>query len=530
MRFWDRLFDMLGFGNRPAPFELLETETGMPHFFGDLRRARQSAKKEDKRKVPDRIAACEKLARDDFRSDINPDLILRRFILGGRVNALCVYMTGMVNERIVNDFVLHDAMHAVLPEKTPDMLAYALENIFAVGDAVAEADWDKVRESVLCGKCAVFLDGAAQAAVLDVRGYEHRGVDVAQNEKVVRGPQEGFSENLRTNITLLRRLIRTEDFVCQLRNAGAQNNIKTAIAYRESIANQTLLAEVKKRLAAIDTDAMLCIGTMEQITERRKISLFPQVLSTERPDRAAAYIMQGYIVVLLEGSPFVNIMPTTLFALMSSAEDDYMRAPQGTLVRFVRFLGAFVSLILPGYFIALALHHQGLLSSEALNTIIYSRRMVYSSIGAEMVFLLLVFQLIREAGLRVPGSIGQAIGIIGGLVLGQAAIAANMASAVLLTIVALSGLGNFCIPDYQLQISTSYLRLLFVIAAWLGGLLALTVALLIIIGYTATVKSYGVPFLTPFSPKTFAKGPLIRRGVIKQHHRATDYTNTVQGK
>ncbi|MDO5110753.1 MAG: spore germination protein [Clostridia bacterium] len=530
MHFWDRLFDALGFGNRPTPFELLETETGEPSFFSELKRARPSEKKENRETVPAGIAACEKLVRREFRCDINPDIILRRFILGGRVNALCVFVTGMVNERVVNDFVLHDAMHAVLPERTGDLLRFALENVFAVGDAVTEADWARVRESILCGKCAVFLDGVAQAAVLDVRGFEHRGVDVAQNEKAVRGPQEGFSENLRTNITLLRRLIRCEDFVCQLRDAGAQNNIKTAIAYREGVTNDTLLAEVKKRLASIDTNTVLSIETIEQLTERRKLSIFPQILATERPDRAAAYIMQGYVVVLLEGSPFANVMPTTLWALMSSAEDDYMRAPQGTLVRFIRFMGAFISLVLPGYLIAITLHHQGMLSSEALNTIIYSRRMVYSSIGAEMVFLLLVFQLIREAGLRVPGSIGQAIGIIGGLVLGQAAIAANMASAVLLTVVALSGLGNFCIPDYQMQISTSYLRLLFVGVAWLGGLLAMSAVLLMLIGYTATVKSYGVPFLAPFSPKTNAKGPLIRRGVIRQHRRATDYTNTIQGK
>ena len=148
------------------------------------------------------------------------------------------------------------------------------------------------------------------------------------------------------------------------------------------------------------------------------MSPFPQVLTTERPDRTASHIMQGYVAVLLDGSPFANIMPTTLFTLMGSSEDIYLRQPQGTVVRLVRYIGALISILLPGYFLSLVLYHQGMMSTEALSTVVASRKMVFAPMGLELLFLLLVFQLIREAGLRVPGSIGQAIGIIGGLILG----------------------------------------------------------------------------------------------------------------
>ncbi len=169
------------------------------------------------------------------------------------------------------------------------------------------------------------------------------------------------------------------------------------------------------------------------------------------------------------------------------------------------------------------------MSTEALSTLVGGRQMVFLPLGAEMIFLLWVFQLLREAGLRVPGAIGQSIGIIGGLVLGQAAVSANMVSTVVLIIVALTGLGSFTIPDYSTQLAASYARISLVILAWVGGLLGLFAGSLIIIVYLASLKSYGVPFFAPVAPKTYSKRPSILRGRITMHKRADDYTNTMEG-
>ena len=236
------------------------------------------------------------------------------------------------------------------------------------------------------------------------------------------------------------------------------------------------------------------------------------------------------MAVLLDGSPFANIMPTTLFTLMSSSEDVYLRQMQGTVVRLVRYIGALISILLPGYFLSLVLYHQGMMSTEALSTVVASRKMVFAPMGLELLFLLLVFQLIREAGLRVPGSIGQAIGIIGGLILGQAAVSANLASSVMLIVVALSGLGSFCIPDYATQISASYIRAAFVIAAWIGVLLGMSCMLVAFFALMASLKSFGIPFLTPASPKTYSKRPAIVRGRITMHAKTDDYINTREGE
>ena len=223
-------------------------------------------------------------------------------------------------------------------------------------------------------------------------------------------------------------------------------------------------------------------------------------------------------------------MPTTLFALMASSEDIYLRQLPGSVIRFVRYMGAIISILLPGFFLALVLYHQGMMSTETLSTVVASRKMVFAPIGMELLFLLAVFQLIREAGLRVPGSIGQAIGIIGGLILGQAAVTANLASSVMLIVVALSGLGNFCIPDYSTQISASYIRIALVVAAWLAGLLGVFCASVGLIATMCGLKSYGVPFLSPVAPKTSSRRPAVLRGKISMNSSTQDFVNTMEEK
>ncbi|MBQ7091755.1 MAG: spore germination protein, partial [Clostridia bacterium] len=410
----------------------------------------------------------------------------------------------------------------------PPYAQYLINSVLSNCEMSTEKNWDKVKENINDGLTVVLVEGEAAAMVADTRGYEYRPVGAPQNEKVVRGPQEGFNENLRTNITLIRRMIRREDLMCEFRQVGSGENIKAAVVYLKGTANPALVQEVKGRLARVDTRMIMNTGILEQLTEQHRLSPFPQLLCTERPDRAASHIMQGYVAVLLDGSPFANIMPTTLFALMASSEDIYLRQLPGSIIRFIRYMGAIISILLPGFFLSLVLYHQGMMSTEALSTVVASRKMVFAPIGLELLFLLAVFQLIREAGLRVPGSIGQAIGIIGGLILGQAAVTANLASSVMLIVVALSGLGNFCIPDYSTQISASYIRIALVVAAWLAGLLGVFCAAAGLLAMMCALKSYGVPFLAPVAPKTNSRRPPVLRGPITMHSGSKDFINTME--
>lgn len=530
MNIADVMRKLFSFENQKREFELLETESGQPGYSTTLN-SRETDKNVDcgGKRISQSLNETEMWLKRDFRSDINPDIIFRRFKLGGRVDALALFINGMASADQVSDFILREAMRrGVIDGVQRPYAKFVAETVLTLSETELSADYGKVKTAALEGRTAVLIDGDEEAILLDTRGFAHRSVGAPENEKVVRGPHEGFNENIRTNITLLRRMIKTEDLVCEFRDAGGDNRIKAAIVYREGIANTTLIEEVKRRMARVDTRMVLNSGMLEQLTEESSLSPFPQVLATERPDRAASFLMQGYVAVLLDGSPYANVMPVTLSALMTSLEDIFLREPQGSIIRMVRYLGVFISIMLPGYFLALALHHQGLLSTEVLSTVVSSRKMVFAPIGMELIFLLIVFQLIREAGLRVPGSIGQAIGIIGGLILGQAAVSANLASSVVLIVVALSGLGNFCIPDYSTQLAASYFRILIVICAWMAGLLGMACALLTVIALTASLKSYGVPFLSPFAPVAYTKRPLIRRGKITMHKRTADLVNSME--
>ena len=400
---------IFSFGRSYDEFELLETEGGQPGFFGSAGRTHKDAAgaiENANDTINCDVSANEERLKTEMHAEINPDMVMRRFLMCGQIEALAVFINGMSDQSLVSDFILRQGIPPrELPNDAP-LIEYVANNVFAMAEVKQETSWNTIKTAIMDGCTAVFIQGQTTALNMDTRSYEHRSIQEPSNEKVVKGSQEGFVENLRTNITLIRRRVRTDDLVVELRTYGKEGSSRAAIMYREGIANESLVNEIKRRLANVNAMYVFNAGTLEQLTERNTYSVFPQLLATERPDRTAAMLMEGHVAVIVEGSPMANVMPATLFTLMATGEDSTMRVVQGSVIRMVRYIGAAISILLPGYFLALALHHQSLLSSEVLTTVVASRKMVFAPIGMEMLFLLLVFQLVREAGMRVPGSIG----------------------------------------------------------------------------------------------------------------------------
>ena len=462
-----------------------------------------------------------------FHADINSDFILREFLIGGRLPACAVLISGMADQGQVGELVIKPAQRETkVSARGVAPSDFVVANVFALHEVECSAAWRTITKAVSEGRTAVFLEGDAIAVILDTRGFVSRGVSEAAGEVSVMGPKEAFTENIRTNITLLRRIIKTDDFICEFREAGGQNKTSLVICYRAGITSRALLSELRARLARIDTLEILAAGVIDQLIEDHPLFPLPQVLETERPDRAANAIMKGKVVIICEGCPQVSVLPVTLSALFASAEDTYMRQPLGSLIRFVRFFGVLFSILVPGYFLAIALHHPNILSNEILNTLITSRAMLFMPLWMEMLFLLLIFQLVREAGVRVPGSIGHAISIIGGLVLGQAAVSANIVSTAVLVIVALTGLGNMAIPEFQTMAAASYFRLALCIVGALGGLFGMSCALTAMAGWLCSIKSFGVPFCAPFAPHTYSRERAVLRGRMRSGKQTSDYLNT----
>ena len=518
--------DLFRFDQPYRQFELLETEPKRtPSFF-----ARRKPKKTEPGTIEGTVDRDLKTNRKRlftlFRGADNPDLILRSFLIGGRVKALAVCINGMADAKQIGAFILRPAYRANvdgIPEKA--LPVFLKERVLSMQEAELCADWATVVCAITEGRTAVLIDGAKEAVLADTRGFVSRPVGEPQNEMTILGPKEAFTENLRTNVTLLRRILKRPDFVCRFRDAGGTNRTKLVIAYLDGTVNPSLLDELERRLDAIATNEPMTVGRVEQLIEEYTYLPMPQMLKTERPDRAAAAVLDGRIALLVEGCPLAGVLPITLGTLMESGEDADMRQPVGTIVRLIRMTGALLSTYLPAYFLALALHHPGQLSSEILETVISSRSMVFLPLPVEMIFLLLVFRLVREAGLRVPGAVGHAIGIIGGLLLGQAAVSANIVSTVVLIIVALTGLGNFAVPDYSAQVAIAYYRVALCVAASFGGLLGIAVTGLSTTAVLASLKSFGVPFLTPFAPVAAHREHLFWRERIRNRGGASDWTN-----
>ena len=524
MKILDTIGRRLRFDEPDGRFELLETEHGQPSFFHG-QKSGPVPEIPDERTVPKSLQESRRRLEDAFFSDANTDLILRDFRFCGSVNALAAFLNGMADGTGISDFILKRAMESPLPQSSRRPVDYALREVFSLQEAEKTDRWAQVESAILEGRTAVLLEGAREAMLFDTRGYACRSVGKAENESTVIGPSEAFHENLRISITLLRRIVRRADFVCEFWDVGSKNNVKLALCYLGSVCSEVLLSEVKKRLSQVRSDVLLSAGTLGQRIEDRPWSPVPQTLLTERPDRAAAAIMAGKAVILVEGSPQALILPVTLSGLLQTPEDSYLRRPAGSILRFVRLFGAAVSVLMPAYFLALAYHHQGLLSSDILSTVISSRRLVFLPMGAEMIFLLLVFQLVREAGVRVPGAVGQTVGIIGGLILGQAAVSANFVSTVALIIVALTGLGNFVIPNYDLQIAVAYYRVALCLLALSGGLLGFSCGIMATLVLLADMKSFGVPFLSPYAPKAVVREPLFFRLDVRGQGRPQDDMN-----
>ena len=358
-----RLERFFAFDRHDMRYELTEREAGEPKSFGGWKDIAPQGEPEF-RPVPADINDAEAELRNVFRADINTDVIFRRLNIAGKTSALIVYMNGMASDETIADFIMRPLMTAKQDADTSS--EGIINNILQVSEIGTESDLNLVITAITDGKAALFVQGASEAIIPETRGFEKRSVSTTDNEKIVRGPKEGFTENLRTNITLVRRIIHSDDLVVEFRPAGCDNNIRIAVMYRDGVANRTLIEEVKRRLAKVNARTIIDTGMLDQLIEGDGFSPIPQTLATERPDRVASFIMQGAVSIIADGSPFALIMPITLSALMNSPEDIYMRKPLGTLLRIVRYAGVLISLLLPGYFVALALYHQGLLSTEVV--------------------------------------------------------------------------------------------------------------------------------------------------------------------
>jgi len=467
---------------------------------------------------------------------LNSDIVLREFDInfkGRRVRAFILFFDGMTDREIINNYILKPLMVSSEMEIRDDtkLEEYISRQLLPHCQVKLEKGYKKVIDEINFGGCAVFVDGIDLCFSADVKGWDHRGIEKPNNEIVIRGPQEAFNELLRTNTAQIRKRIKDEDLIVEDIAVGKISKTPCSILYIKDIANDRLVKEVRRRLKSINVDYMLDSGVLEQLIEESTIYPSPQVIATERPDYVSELLVNGRVAIIVGGSPIVLVVPTTAYELMKSTEDKYIRYPYGILIRFARYIALFLALLLPSFYIAITNYHHEMIPTDLLLAIEASREKVPFPSLIELLLMEISFELIREAGVRVPGPIGPTLGIIGALILGQAAVAANIVSPILIIIVAVTGIGSFAIPNYSFAYSIRIMRFAFIILGALAGFLGITTGLFALGVWSTAMKSFGVPFMAPLGPKTSDNilSTLFRMPEWKMEDRP-DYLNTKKQK
>lgn len=487
-----------------------------------------------------------------YNTLINSDIIIRDFTLTARnkqYKAFLLYIDGMVDSKIINDFILKPLMMknqansfdgeqdriiseavtnniTVRKVKKFDIVEYISSCLLPQNSLNKVQEFDEIASGVNSGNCALFIDTIDFVFDIDVKGFKQRSVSPPKNEIVVRGSQEGFTEVIRTNTSMLRRLINNENLIIENINIGKLSKTKCALCYMKDIANPNLVAEVRYRLNNIKIDYLLSSGQLEQLIEDDSRYSLPQVVATERPDNTSNFLLEGRVAVIVNGSPYVLIMPATFADFLSSPEDINLKFQFANLLKLVRLVAITMSLLLPGLYIAVTSFHQELIPTELLFAIIASRQNVPLPIILEILLMEFSFELIREASLRVPSPIGPTLGIIGALVLGQAAVEASIVSPILIIIVASTGIASFAIPDFYMSFHFRIARFWYIIAGYLAGFLGIGLTLFIHLLILTSIKSFGVSYLSPYIPvmkfnsKGFFLSPMWKR------EKRSDFLNT----
>lgn len=433
------------------------------------------------------------------------DVIIREVILEKLDNQsiALIHIDGLSDKTVITDFILENLMLEIDtdPEnKIDNNIDYIKKQCLAVGDVKVVLDFTAFYSSILNGETVIMLEGQSVAITTDTKSAKDRAITEPQTESVIRGPRESFTETLRTNTALIRRKIKSPDLWIKSRIIGDVTQTDVAIMYINGIANDKVVQEVLDRLDNIVIDGVLETGYLEDFIQDSKFSLFPMVYNTERPDVIAAELLEGKVAILVDGTPLVLTVPVVFTSFLQAAEDYYQNWIISSLIRLLRFFGITLALVMPSLYVAITTFHQEMLPTGMLISITSQREGVPFPAVVEALIMEIAFEILREAGLRMPRTIGPAVSIVGTLVIGQAAVEAGIVSAVMVIIVALTAICSFLFPSYGLSNTIRVLRFPLMILAAMFGLFGVMFGVMMIILHLCSLRSFGIPYMSPFGP------------------------------
>ncbi|GHH99426.1 spore germination protein [Neobacillus kokaensis] len=426
------------------------------------------------------------------------DVIFRHFFISGKEKALLIYIEGMTNIEEIDNNVLSPLMQE--SEVLINDVKTMMEKKVPVSNIKEMKTFFDCVQEISVGNPVIIINGEKTGFSLGLSKWEKRSVEEASAEPVVRGPREGFVETILVNTSMLRKKIKSPVLKMHSMQIGRYTKTKVVIAFMEGIADKTLIEEVKNRLNRIEIDGVWESGMIEEFIEDNPYSPFPQVLATERPDVVTSNLLEGRVAILVDGTPFSIVVPTTIYSLLQSSEDYYARFLIGTAIRWLRYVFLVISLLLPSLYVAVITYHHEMVPTTLLISMAASHEQIPFPALVEALIMEITFEALREAGVRLPKQVGAAVSIVGALVIGDAAVSAGIVSAPMVMVVAITGIASFTIPRYSAAIAIRMLRFPMILLSGTLGLLGIMLGVITIVIHLCTLRSFGVPYLSPMAP------------------------------
>ncbi len=452
----------------------------------------------------------------DLNSNINmlkdktgnsSDIVIRELTIGSnsQLKAAVIYIEGLVDNKIIDEFVIEALLtdstiqHSLLDQNLPQFIE---NNVIALNGMKIITAVNELFDSLAAGETIILIEGCAHAISGSTQGGEQRSIEEPQTQPVIRGPKDGFTESMRTNTSLIRRRIKNLNLWLEMMKIGEITRTDVGIMYINGIADDKIVEEVRQRLRKIKTESILESGYIEQLIEDQTFTTFPTVYHTERPDVVAANLLEGRIAILVDQTPFVLIVPALFIQFFQSPEDYYERFDISTALRSLRVLIFLISLIAPSTYIAATTFHQEMIPTQLAFAIAAQREAVPFPAFIEALIMEVTFEILREAGVRMPRAIGTTVSIVGALVIGQAAVQAGLISPAMVIVVSITAIASFATPTFAIAISARLVRFALMIIAATFGFYGIMLGLIILAIHLCSIRSFGVPYMYPFAPSS----------------------------
>lgn len=428
------------------------------------------------------------------------DIKIQTMHLGEKEECECflAYIEVSINNTLIRDTAL-GKMIGFLEQTSPEQRKSLLDsNAMGIADVAWYEYVEDAAQGMLTGDAILFVDGYDKAIKIADEGYPGMGVGESESEKVVRGSNEAFTDSVKVNTALMRKRIRSTRVCVEEIHSGVRSHTLVNLVYMKDLVYPGLVDEIKRRLDRFEIDGILDSGMLEQLAEEKWYSPFPQFQTTQRPDRASMAVLEGRVILLSDNSPIALILPADINSFMKTSDDYYNRFEAATFARMLRYVSAFFAMTLPGLYLALTNFHTQILPTSLLLAFREARMGMPFPAVFEVILMEMSFELLREAGVRLPGTMGNTIGIVGGLIIGQSAVEANLVSPIVVIIVAFTALCSFAIPNEEFAFSFRILKFVFIIlCAWVGYF-GFLLGIMMVLIHLSRLQSFGIAYLSPF--------------------------------